>query len=106
MLKLVKAKKYQLKTLTNKVQNFTRMAASISGHPVQKTIAIHFHPCTPILLPQNTCSILFLVFFFFIQFIYLFGGIWQYNAVPWWGKIIGGGGGDTTNAEGASFLEF
>ena len=34
------------------------MAALISGHPVQKTIAIHFHPCNPVPLPQNTSSIL------------------------------------------------
>ena len=33
--------------------------ASISGHPVQKSNAIHFHPCNPDLLPENTCSILF-----------------------------------------------
>ena len=62
MLKVVKAKKYQLKakmTSELKVQNFTRMATLISGHPVQKSIAIHFHPCNPVLLPQNTCSILF-----------------------------------------------
>ena len=35
------------------------MAALISGHPVQKSIAIHFYPRNPVLLPQNTCSILF-----------------------------------------------
>ena len=35
------------------------MAALISGHPVQKSITIHFHPCNPVPLPQNTCSILF-----------------------------------------------
>ena len=57
MQKVVKAKKYQPKG--KKVQNFTRMAALISGHPVQKSVAIHFHPCNPVLLLQNTCSILF-----------------------------------------------
>ena len=55
MLKVVKAKTYQLKT-----DQFTRMATSISGHPVQKSVAIHFHPCNPVLVPQNTCSNLFM----------------------------------------------
>ena len=35
------------------------MAALIFEHPVQKSIAIHFHPCNPVLCPQNICSILF-----------------------------------------------
>ena len=61
MLKVVKAKKYQLraKMANKRLENFTRMVALISGHPVQISIAIHFHPCNPVLLPQNTCSILF-----------------------------------------------
>ena len=49
------------------------MAALTSGHPVQKSIAIHVHPCNPELLPETTCSILFCGFFF-IKFICVFGG--------------------------------
>ena len=49
------------------------MAALISGHPVQKLIAIHFHPCNPVLLPQTTCYILG---YLFDEFIRVFGGIW------------------------------
>ena len=73
MLKGVKAKKYQFREkITNKkVRNFARMAALISGHPVQKSIAIHFHPCNPVLLPQNTCSILFCCIFLTNLFVYL-----------------------------------
>ena len=40
--------------------NFTRMADLISGHPVQKSIAFHFHPCNPVHLPQKKvlcCSV-------------------------------------------------
>ena len=44
------------------------MAALVSGHPVPKSIEIHFHPCNLVLLPQNTC-----------KFICVFGGIWQDN---------------------------
>ena len=53
------------------------MAALISGHPVKKSVAIHFHPWSPVLLPQNTCSILFCVTFLSIQLVYLvaFGNI-------------------------------
>ena len=58
-------------------QNFTGIAALISKHHVQKSIAIHLHPCNPVLLPQNTCFIL-LCGIFFIKFIHIFGGIWQY----------------------------
>ena len=47
------------------------MAALISGHPVQKWIAIHLHPCNPALLPQITCSILFLGIFLSNLFVYL-----------------------------------
>ena len=79
MLKVVKAKKYQLREKMSNlnVQNFTRMAILISGHPVQKSIAIRFHPCNPVLLPQNTCSILFCKIFSSILFMYLvaFGNI-------------------------------
>ena len=59
---MVKAKKYQLrgKLAYKRLQNFTRMTALVSGHPVPKSIAIHFHPCNLELLPQNTCSIVFL----------------------------------------------
>ena len=35
------------------------MGALISGHLVQKSIAIHLHPCSLVLFPQNTSSILF-----------------------------------------------
>ena len=79
MLKVVKAKKYQLRgrNTDKKVQNFARMAALISGHPVQKSIAIHFHPCNPVLLFRNTSSILFWVIFLTNLFVYLvaFGNI-------------------------------
>ena len=53
------------------------MAAVTSGHPVQKTIAIYFHPCNPLLLPQNTCSILFCGIFLTNLFVNLvaFGNI-------------------------------
>ena len=54
------------------------MAALISGHPVQKSNAIHFHPCNPVLLPQNSFSILFSGIFLSI-FFRVFGGIWQQN---------------------------
>ena len=47
------------------------MAALISGHTVQKSIAIHFHPCNPVLLPENTCSILFSWDLFIKLFVYL-----------------------------------
>ena len=79
MLEVVKAKKYHLrgKYDEQKVQNFTRMAALISGHSVQKSIAIHFHPCNPVLLPQNARSILFCGIFLSNVFGYLaaFGNI-------------------------------
>ena len=39
------------------------MTILISGHPVQKSIAIHFHPCNPVLLPQNAWAILFCDYF-------------------------------------------
>ena len=64
--------------MTNtKVQNFARMATLISGHPVQKSIAIHFHPCNPVLLPQYNCSILFCGIFLSNSFVYsvAFGNI-------------------------------
>ena len=62
--------------MTIKVQNFTRMAALISGHPVQKSIAIHFHPCNP----YTSKYLFFLVLWdLFIKLIRVFGGIWQYN---------------------------
>ena len=66
MLKLVKARKYHLSgKMTNASFTFnSRIAALISGHPVQKSIAIHFHPCNPVFRPQNTCSILFLGSFY------------------------------------------
>ena len=53
------------------------MAALIVGHPVQKSITIHFHPYNPVLLPQNTCSILFCGIFLSNLFMYLaaFGNI-------------------------------
>ena len=55
--------------MTNKlkktVQNFTKMVALISRHPVQESIAIHFHPCNPVFLPQTTHSILFYGMFFY-----------------------------------------
>ena len=59
------------------------MAALISGHPVQKSIATHFYPCNPVhflqpvLLPKNTCSILFCGIFLSNLFVYLlaFGNI-------------------------------
>ena len=73
MLKVVKAKKYHLRV---KVQTFTRMAALISQHPVHKSIVTHFHPCNPVLLPQNTCSILFCGIFLTNLFI---NAIWQTN---------------------------
>ena len=66
MLKVVKAKKYQ-----KKKKKITKMAGLISGHPVQKSIAIHFHPCNPVLLLQNTCSILFFGIFLTNLFVYL-----------------------------------
>ena len=44
-------------------KNFNRMVALIAGHPVQNSIAIHFRPSNPVLLPQNTCFILFCGFF-------------------------------------------
>ena len=47
------------------------MAALISGHPVQKSIAIHFHPCNPVLVPQNTCSIMFCGILLSNLFVYL-----------------------------------
>ena len=56
------------------------MAILLSGHPVQKSIAIHFHPCNPVLLPQNTRSILFCELFLSNLFVYLvaFGNkIWK-----------------------------
>ena len=63
ILKSVKAKKYQVREKNDqeKVQNFTRIVALISGHPVQKSIAIHFH----------------VLWDLFIKFICIFGGIWQ-----------------------------
>ena len=54
-----------------KVQNFTTMAALISGHPFQKLIAIHFHPYNPVLLKQNNCSILFCGIFLANLFVHL-----------------------------------
>ena len=54
------------------------MTALISLHPVQRTIAIHFHHCNPVLLAQNTYSILFRGIFL-IMFNRVSGGIWQYN---------------------------
>ena len=81
MLKLVKAKKYQLtgEISYKKVQNFTRMAALISGHPAQKSIARDSHPCNPIL--RSTSKYLFYVVLWdlFIKFIRVFSGIWQHN---------------------------
>ena len=77
MLKVVKAKKYHLRgNNDSRIKIFTRihMAALISGHPVQESIEIHFHPCNPVLLPQNTYSILFCGTFF-INFIGVFGVI-------------------------------
>ena len=53
------------------------LAALISGHPVQKSIVIHFHPCNLVLSPQNTCSIL--LWDLCIKFMRVFGGIWQHN---------------------------
>ena len=47
------------------------MAALIFGHPVQKSIAIHFHPCNPVFLPQNTGSILFCGIFLSNLYVYL-----------------------------------
>ena len=47
------------------------MAALISVHPVQKSIAIHFHHCNPVLLPQNTCSVLFWGIFLTNLLVYL-----------------------------------
>ena len=61
MLKVLKATHYQLKgksEVQKKVHNFTSIAALISGHPVQKSIAIHFHPYNPVLLPQNKEGVL------------------------------------------------
>ena len=60
------------------IQNFTRMAALITGHPVQKLIAIHFHPYNPVLLPQNIYSILFCGIFLSNLFVYLVA-IWQHS---------------------------
>ena len=53
------------------------MAALISGHPVLKSIAIHFHPCNPVFLPQKTCFMLFCAIFLPNLFMYLvaFGNI-------------------------------
>ena len=63
-----------------RVETFTIMAALISGHPVQISIAIHFYPCNSVLLPKNTCSILFCGMFFSIKVIRALGDIWQYDA--------------------------
>ena len=48
-----------------------KMAALISGHPAQKSIATHLHPCNPVLLLQNNCSILFCGIFLSNLFVYL-----------------------------------
>ena len=47
------------------------MAILISGHTVQKSIAIHVHPWNPVPLPQNTCAILFCEIFLSNLFPYL-----------------------------------
>ena len=70
MLQAVKAKKYQLRGKRD-YSNFTRIAALFSRHPVLKLIAIHFHPCHPVLLPGNNCSILFYGIFLSNLFVYL-----------------------------------
>ena len=62
--------------MANKVENFTKKAALISGHPVQKSIAIHFHPCNPLLVPQNTCSVMFRGIFYRI-----YSCIWWHLAI-------------------------
>ena len=53
------------------------MANLLSGHPVQKSIAIHFHPCNPVLLPQFSYPILFCEIYLSDLFVYLvaFGNI-------------------------------
>ena len=53
------------------------MVALISGHSVQKSIAIHFHPCNPVLVPQNTCSIMFCGIFLshLLAYLVVFGNI-------------------------------
>ena len=57
--------------MTNKRMEFHQMAAFISGHPVQKSITIHFHPCNPVLLPQDIFSILVCGIFLSNLFMYL-----------------------------------
>ena len=57
--------------------NFTRMADLISGHPVQKSIAFHFHPCNHLHLPQKKFYVV--LWDLLIKFIRTFGGVWQYN---------------------------
>ena len=80
MLK-VKNKKYQLHVRGNipdkRFKIVTRITALLSGHPVQKSTAIHLHPCNPAPLPKNTCSIVFCGTFLSNLFMYLvaFGNI-------------------------------
>ena len=60
------------------------MAALISGHPVQKSIAIHFHPCDPVIRFQNTCSILLCLIVLSNLFVYLvaFGNVmWKLEKI-------------------------
>ena len=47
------------------------MVALISGHPVQISNTFHLYPCNPVLLRQNTCSILFCGIFLLILWVYL-----------------------------------
>ena len=50
----------------------------VSKSTLMNRTVIHFHPCNPVLFLQTTASVL-LYRIFFIQFNYIFGGIWRYN---------------------------
>ena len=60
MLKSGKRKEISTKRKNDllKINKLARIAPLISGHPVQNSVAIHLYPCNPVLLPQNTYSIL------------------------------------------------
>ena len=53
------------------------MAVLISGHPVQKSIAIYFHPCNPVLLQQYTYTL----FCFGESFYQIYVCIWWHLAM-------------------------
>ena len=80
MLKTVKTRKY--KNDQYKVQYFTRMAALISGHPVQKSVLMNCNLLPSLKSCTSSSKYLFYLFrgiSFLINLLMYMVEFWQYN---------------------------